>query len=361
VPLLLVPLLLVPLLLVPLLACRHAAPLPAAPAPSPTALTPEIDGLRGELVTEGSAAGRAVGGDEADLVLLYSGEEGGDLGPCGCKVRPRGGLGRIAAYRDAVRAASPGTPVLLLDAGGWLDGSTNLDGTPRLDVPTRNSWMLQGVALLQPDALNLAPPDMLALAGDDGPDLDAAGLPLVSANLQAAGGAALPWRVIQAGELRIGVTGIAAPGPTWMAPEGWTLADPLPAARALLAAHRDQVDLVVLLSHAATPAARSLAQEGLVDVVIDAENHHDFSAPFRVGDAVWVRSHDQTMRLGELRLYLQPKADDGSPSGRIARALDRKIDLDEAIAEEPALGRLRRSAELATERVERARYGRTLP
>jgi hypothetical protein len=61
----------------------------------------------------------------------------------------------------------------------------------------------------------------------------------------------------------------------------------------------------------------------LVDVVIDTNLHREFSAPFRVGDAVWVRSHIQTMRLGELRL--------GITDGQVTWAMDRKIDLDDEI------------------------------
>ena len=81
--------------------------------------------------------------------------------------------------------------------------------------------------------------------------------------------------------------------------------------------------MVVLLAYQAPEAAQRLAQKGLVDVVIDTNLHREFSAPFRVGDAVWVRSHIQTMRLGELRL--------GIEDGRVSWATDRKIDLDAEI------------------------------
>lgn len=323
---------------------------PGPPAvAAPTRVVPEQDGLRAELVTEGSAAGRAVGGDGADLVLLYGGEEAGQLGPCGCDARPRGGLARVAAYRDAVRAASPGTPVLLLQAGGWMDAGLGLDGAPRPDAPARNAWMVKGLLALAPDVVHVGAPELHGLASPE-VAAAAAGLPLVSANLRH--DSVPDWRVVQAGELRVGITGIAAPGPAWMAPPGWSLPEPLAAARALLAARRAEVDLVVLLALQSPEVARSLAQEGLVDVVIDANRHHEFSAPFRVGRAVWVRSHDQAMRLGELRLHRDPQG--------VTRAWDRKVDLDEAVLPEPTLAALVEQADQDLARVERALHGRRL-
>ncbi|NOY27237.1 MAG: hypothetical protein GXP62_15315 [Oligoflexia bacterium] len=320
-------------------ACAHRA----AHGPISTRLTAEEDGLRGELVTQGSAAGRAVADDGADLILLYGGEEAGVLGPCGCKVRPRGGLARVAAYRDAVRAASAEVPVLLLQTGSWLDPGTALDGAPRADASQRNAWMVRGLDALHPDAVNLANGDMLALR-----QVDASALPLLSANLRHDGVA--PWIQIDTGDLVVGITGIAAPGPDWMTPSGWTSAQPVDAARAVIAAHAQDVDLVVLLSLAAPDAARSLAQQGLVDVVIDANAHRDFTAPFRVGDAVWVRSHDQTMRLGELRLHVE--------DGRVSQGWDRKIDLDETLKPEPHLQQVTRQAEVAIASSQRALSGR---
>jgi hypothetical protein len=46
-----------------------------------------------------------------------------------------------------------------------------------------------------------------------------------------------------------------------------------------------------------------------------------------VGDAVWVRSHTQGLRLGELRLGVADK--------QITWAMDRKIDMDDLLPDHP--------------------------
>jgi hypothetical protein len=76
-------------------------------------------------------------------------------------------------------------------------------------------------------------------------------------------------------------------------------------------------------------SARKLAQEGLVDVVVDTNLHREQSAPDRVGEAIWIRSHFETMRLGELRIGLE--------DGRIDWFVDRKIDMDDQLPADPAL------------------------
>ena len=39
-----------------------------------------------------------------------------------------------------------------------------------------------------------------------------------------------------------------------------------------------------------------------VDIVVDTGEHRSFDAPFRVGPAVWVRSHAETLRDAEGRV-----------------------------------------------------------
>ena len=65
-------------------------------------------------------------------------------------------------------------------------------------------------------------------------------------------------------------------------------------------------------------------ETGRIDAVIDTRKHRSLDAPFRVGKAVWIRSHEQGLRLGELRV---------GPSG----VVDRKIDLDDRVPDHPTL------------------------
>ncbi len=295
--------------------------------------------LRGELVVDGLLQERLAAPDGAELVVLYGGEEKGSLETCGCPKRPRGSVARQAAYASAVRDAQPSVPVVQVNGGYWLEDAMSLDGTTRPDVPVLNRWMVAGLLDLAPSALNVSYNDMAGITSLGGPELVASeGLPLVSANLRGPGVA--QTRRLELGELTVGITGISTPGVTFLPTPGFEVLSPVTAGKAVLAELRDTVDVVILLAYGAPEAARKLAETGLVDVVVDTNLHRDRSAPFRVGEAVWVRSHFQTMRLGELRLELDL---DGS-GPRVTGALDRKIDLDPGVPDHPDAATIRDAA-----------------
>lgn len=333
---------------IPLLVASLA--LGCRPPASVADVRPGKDGLRGIAVSEGPLEARLAPADEASLVLFYGTDEGGSLAPCGCTDSPRGGLPRAARYIEASRAAQPTVPSLILNAGGWSLGAVGMDGAPRGDAPLANRWMAEGMEALGVDAANVGWGDMAGLVSLDEPPAFA----VVSANLHGEG---------VAGELlhRIGdhdvlVTGIGPPGPPDVPIPGFSREDELAALRARLAGARSRADLIVLLSYATPAAARIAAEEGLVDVVIDANQHRFRDQPLRVGDAVWVRAYHQTQRLGELRIGLAPEGQ----GPRIAWATDRKIALDEGLPEDPELRSLARQAEREVRKLQVALFGQEL-
>lgn len=300
--------------------------------------------LSSEIAETGPLSDRVARPDLADLVLLYGAEAAGALGPCGCDKTPRGGLARIQSYAEATRERSPRASVWVVDAGGWLDPTLDGSGRPRLDAVKANHWMVRGMGVLQPTALNVSWSDLHSLTGfDTTPDL-----PMVSAHITGPGIA--PFVESSVGDQRVLFTGIAHEGPPSLIPNGYTLTDPVDGVRQVLAAARARPeDLVVLLSNDAIDASVVLANEGIVDLVIDARQHRYRDPAFRVGDAVWVKAHHQTLRLGELRMDLQ--------AGRIYRALDRKIDLDASVPANAQLDRWARDAEQEVALVRKTQYG----
>ncbi len=301
-----------------LLACAASKPsVPAHPAGME---------LRSVLASEGPLASRLAAPDDATLVLFYVGEQKGSLDPCGCPDRPRGGVARTHAYIDATRAAQPGIPVVVVDGGNFLEDAMGLDGEPRPEVPVMNRYAVAGLGRIGFAALNAGYPDLSGITGlaDGGPP-GGVGLPLVSANAHGPG--VWPSRIVDVGDLRVAITGLTAQGMSFVPTPAYALEEPLAAGRAALRALRGRADLVVLLSYQAADAARALAREGLADVVVDTNLHSTFDEPMRVGRAVWVRSSLTTMQLGELRLTLR--------DGRIAKAMDRKIDLDDQVVGDP--------------------------
>jgi hypothetical protein len=207
-----------------------------------------------------------------------------------------------------------------------------------------NRWMVRGYDALDPVALNVSWGDLVGLSGLE----DTLDLPLVSAHIEGPG--LVPFVRRELGNHSVVITGIAHLGPDFLMPDAYQGQDAEDAMRQLVAdaAWADD-EVVVLLAHGASTVAAALARDGLVDVVIDAQQHRYRDPVHREADAVWAKSHYQTMRLGELRLGLH--------AGRAAWAVDRKIDLDKAIPSDPTLAHWAKQAEKETEKVRKAVYG----
>lgn len=320
------------MLLLALFACATTPQPPAVPISRQTS-----SDLRAELATEGSIQERIAATDQANLVIYYAGEQQGSLAPCGCPSRPRGGLPRMASYLEQ---SSPG---IIVNGGHWLDDGLSLDGQPRADVPLKNQWMVRGLQQMNMAAINVGIHDITGISSlETGPPE----LPLVSANIVGPG--IQTHIVIEHQNQRIGITGISNPGHTVISTPGYTRADPFSAAAEVISTI--DADVIILLSYLAPEAAKKLAKKDLVDVVIDTGEHRTFDPPFRVNDAVWVRSHFQTMRLGELRL--------GLGESKVQWALDRKIDLDDSLPNQTDQSILAQEAEKDLSILEKKLFGR---
>jgi 2',3'-cyclic-nucleotide 2'-phosphodiesterase (5'-nucleotidase family) len=149
--------------------------------------------------------------------------------------------------------------------------------------------------------------------------------------------------------LTIGISGISHTGHLSLRTPGYTRTPPGETVEGVLEQLKQDSDLVVLFSHGATKAAKRMARKGLVDVVIDTDTHRSFDPPFRVGDAVWVRSHTQGLRLGELRL--------GVANKQITWALDRKIDMDDLLPDHPEQKQLSDTARAELEMLKDRLFG----
>ena len=226
-----------------LIACSKPMPLPQAHRVSGE------DGLSADLVSRGEIGERLAPPDDASVVILYSGEQRGDMAPCGCADTPRGGLPRTAAYMNAV-----GDSIRVFGAS-WLDDGTTLDGQPMADAAVKNTHMISGLDALRVDVAHVGLTDAIALSRmADAPDL-----PMVSANI--AGPGVSPYTIIEHGGLRIGFTGIAAPGHIAISTPGYTRTDPADAG-SVVEDLAEQTDLLVLLNDGATNASKKLIRSG---------------------------------------------------------------------------------------------------
>ena len=286
--------------------------------------------VRGELRTEGGL-GERLSREAADLVILYGGEQKGEVGTCGCPKRPRGSLARLAGYAEAVR--EQGAPVVMLNPGGFLDDPVGIEGDVIEERVARNHAMRAGLRAMAEagvgyDGVNLGASDLVGVAAGGIGAWD--GVPIFSSNVEGEG-AGLARQVIveregRAGKIRIGVVGVHAPQPTTLSLP-WRIRS-VSVAGDQVRAVAEQADVVVLLAWYAPEEAKRLAERyPEIDAVIVAGGHQDYIPPAKVGNAIWTTSTLQTMRVGELRLRLDEQ-------GRVIGAVDRKIDLDDRIPEQ---------------------------
>ena len=85
----------------------------------------------------------------------------------------------------------------------------------------------------------------------------------------------------------------------------------------------------MLLAFDAPEEAKSIAAAvPALDLIVDTRQHRNHSPPIRMGQTLWVKTHYQTMRLGELRVRVLP-------DGSFELVVDRKIDMDAQIPDDP--------------------------
>jgi len=323
-------------LLLTLLACYRAPPAP----PVPTA-----DVFRKEMVDGPDLASRLVR-DDADLVIFYGGEQRGTLDTCGCPGESHGSLARFSGWVQASKAENPASAFITVLAGYFLEDAIGAGGDLREDVPLMDRWMVQGLAAMPWDAINVAWPDL--------PGLQALGtvpdLPLTSANVT--GPVDLP-RIqphidVERGKRRYAVVGITSLGTSFSSNPRYSVTEPVPAAEKVLAGLDGRP--VILLAWNAIDDARKLAQKHAeIRVIVDAAQHREAIEPFQVGHAIWVRSWFETQRAGELRLWFREEAVD--------RAFDRKVDLDPIIPDDPVIAAIQKSADREIRAKQKEMYG----
>src|SRR5688572_15918587 len=120
--------------------------------------------IAAEEAPSGAPATRALAGDGASVVLLYGGEQEGRIGACACDAWPKGGFGRIGAMTEAIRAADPSVPVLLLNPGGWLT-SEHAEGALVPEAIAANAFVRRALGVVPYDALNVSWRDLPGIGG----------------------------------------------------------------------------------------------------------------------------------------------------------------------------------------------------
>jgi hypothetical protein len=211
------------------------------------------------------------------LTLAITGNAHGLLENCGCKVNQAGGVARRATALTRLRSRGP---VLALDAGNTL---MHPDRFAPPDALARQEEKLYLSAMVEMDyPLAAVGPAELAYGVDRFRDATTAGgLPFVLANSAGSAGAlAPPWRVTEAGGVRVGVIGLLDPeGGPWANDVlerhlGPTVRfdDPVATLRRLLPEARAKSDLVIAMGQLSPFTVRRIVSACPdLDVVISTD------------------------------------------------------------------------------------------
>ena len=220
------------------------------------------------------------------VVLLFTGDNQGEIAPCGCKQEPQGGLARRKTAVDAEKAR--GLPVVLLDSGNALFRKPVRQDEPL--VTQRAELILEQMESLGTAAMAVGQRDLSqGLAwlkkAAQGPKKK---MKLLSANLVDKAGKA-PFAastVLEVGGLKLGVVGVSPEGPP---PGEPTLKGRPPIDAALAEARKlrqkSKVDVVVVLAAVPYQEAVKLAllAGDAVDFVVESHEAKGIGIGERVG------------------------------------------------------------------------------
>lgn len=231
------------------------------------------------------------------LVLIFTGDNRGEIAPCGCKAEPQGGLARRKTALDAERAGT--VPVVVMDAGNALFKEPSRPTDPLAQQKAElilEQMEAQGTVAMAVGERDLAQglASLKKLTQGRGKKMK-----LLSANLVDKKGKApfAPSLVVEAGGLKVGVVGISPEGP----PAGEPTLKGLPPKEAAMAEARKlrqgkKVDVVVVLAAVPYQEAVKLAilSNEAVDFVVQS---HDAKG---IGIGELVGTHAAVFPSGEL-------------------------------------------------------------
>jgi 5'-nucleotidase / UDP-sugar diphosphatase len=280
-----------------------------------------LDGVAGAACVEGQR-----------LALLHFNDFHGQLEPYTDPETTAsvGGIARLAAAVQQVRAEDPDRPVLLLFAGDLLQGTVT--SSLFLGVPDVVLFDRLGVdaAVMGNHDLDYGQDAFRHLAG-------LARFPFLTANVQAVP-EPLPVQpdlvISKPGGPKVAILGLTTRELTTTTHPrnvgGVRVEDPLVVARRLTAKLREEADMLVVLSHMGIADDRRLAREiPDIDLIVGGHNHNLYTQPVMVGDVAILQAGERGRWLGRMDLACH--------RGRMVRTDYRMLSMDAAVPQDPAV------------------------
>ncbi|WP_324959221.1 5'-nucleotidase [Archangium sp.] len=236
-------------------------------------------------------------------VLLFTGDNGGEIAHCGCGQNPAGGLARRKTVLSRERAK--GEPVLVLDAGNALFKSIQSGSEP--SARARAELLLEQMDVFGTAAMAVGARDLVLGTDFLKTATRKTKMKLLSANLVDAKGKPLfaASTVVTVEGMRFGVVGLSPEGE--VAP-GVVGRPPVPAAlaEARRLREKEKVDVVMVLAAVPLAAAQALSREAgeAVDFIVQSHEGRIPGTAQRNGHTTLLPAGERGRQLGRLELTL---------------------------------------------------------
>ncbi len=264
-------------------------------------------------------------GPKAPAVFFLAGLKG-YLEPCGCSAEVlQGGIDRIVGYVDAARKLYPDTT--MLDAGDMLFEFAKLE---KKAVPQDKAKADVIVAAEKALHTQVTVPGELDFAlGTDFylTKMKQAGVEPIAANLSIAGKALPATKLIDVGDIKLGVVGAVNPE-LYKAVKNVSASDPKPAVEKAVQALRKQgATTIVLVMHGDLGATKSvLAKVAGIDFGIVGHAPRETDQVETVNGAHTLEAFDQGRYLGVLKLYQRTRGGAYTNAGAGSRTELEKVE-----------------------------------
>ncbi|WP_372662074.1 bifunctional UDP-sugar hydrolase/5'-nucleotidase [Cohnella sp.] len=212
-------------------------------------------------------------------------------------------VSRIASYIAEVRASQPKDRIILLDCGDFLDRvRLETEGT----LGASNRAVLESIGY---DAVLLGNNEGLSYTPEELDELfQGMPIPVVCANmvLKETGKSPswmIPTLTIERSGIRIGLIGLTAPFNDYYELLGWNAFDPLETMRKEVKRLRNEVDVLIVLSHLGLRQDERIAAtvEG-IDLILGGHTHHLLEVPLIIGQTALCAAGKFGNHIGHLEL-----------------------------------------------------------
>ncbi len=255
----------------------------------------------------------------APLTILFEGDNGGEVAPCGCHANPTGGLPK----RKTVLDAAHGPNVLVLDAGNAL--FRNAGNASAADL-VRARFVLEQMGTLGTKAMAVGVRDLSAGLDFLLSEAKKSPVKLLSCNLQRGGKPVFEASmIVEVAGLKLAIIGVSAPGPIVIGAPDVAAVGTVEAVRAALKKlGKHDVTLVLAASNYADSLELAQQLKGQVDFVVQSGEFRGTQPPQRVegSDTFVFASAQKGQALG--KLTFEPGKGKGPISDLTAAERDRQ-------------------------------------